>query len=112
MHTHLYIAYTILYIAEVEIFCGCKTKLQFAGKHLQLDGSLVWPKLIAQAISPEKFHAYRSIHKNHETFTLNDLQYTVHEHSNNEFTLDTLIILAIPGLSQRMECFLQNLCTL
>ena len=33
----------------------CKPKLQFAGKHSQLDGSLVWPKSIAQAISLEKF---------------------------------------------------------
>ena len=77
MHTHLYIAYTILYIANRlrwKNFVGCKTKLQFDGKHLQLDGSRVWPKLIAQAISPEKFHAYRSIHKNHKTLTLNDLQ--------------------------------------
>ena len=45
-------------------------------------------------------------------FTFNDLQYTVYERSNNEFTLDTLIILVIPGLSQKMECFLQNVCNL
>ena len=39
----------------VEKFCGCKTQLSFAGKHLWLDGSVVWPKPIAQAISLESF---------------------------------------------------------
>ena len=45
-----------------------KTKQLFIGKHSQLDGSLVWPKPIAQAISLEKFPGYRSIHENRETF--------------------------------------------
>ena len=42
---------------KVEKFCNCRTK-PFAGKHLQLDGSLAWPKPIAQAISLEKFRGY------------------------------------------------------
>ena len=60
-------------------------------------------KVLWLLITPQKLRNF---------FTFNDLQYTVYEHSNNEFILDTLIILGIPGLSQKMECFLQNLCNL
>ena len=42
-----YIVYCKLF--EVEKFCSCKTKLQFAGKHSRLDGSLAWPNPVAQA---------------------------------------------------------------
>ena len=37
---------------------------------MRLDGSLVWPKPIAQVSSLEKFYDYRSIHENHENFHL------------------------------------------
>ena len=60
-------------------------------------------KVLRLLITPQKLRNF---------FTFNDLQYTVYEHSNNEFILDTLIILGIPGLSQKMECFLQNPCNL
>ena len=36
---------------KVEKCCSCITKVYFAGKLLQLDGSLAWPRPTAQAIS-------------------------------------------------------------
>ena len=53
---------------KVETFRSFRTKLQFAGKHSQLDGSLAWPRPIAQAISLEKLRSYQMIHENHKTF--------------------------------------------
>ena len=58
---------------------GYKTKLQFAEKHLQLDGSLVWPikahctgyftgKVSWLPVNPQKLQNFS---------TSNDLQYTV-----------------------------------
>ena len=41
---------TVVYskLFKVEKFPSCKIKLSFAGKKSWLDGSLVWPKSIAQ----------------------------------------------------------------
>ena len=47
-----------------------KLKAIISGKHLQLDGSLVWPKPIAQAILLRKFCGYQLIRENHKTFPL------------------------------------------
>ena len=49
------IPYMYYKLFKVEKFCGCKTKLQFTGKHLWLDGSFICPKPIAQDISLENF---------------------------------------------------------
>ena len=61
-------------------FCSGRTKLYFAGKHLQLDSSLAWPRPTARAISLEKFCGYRLICENCITliFHLEWLQYAVY----------------------------------
>ena len=60
----------------MEKFGSYKTQLQFIGKHLQLDGSLLWPKPIAQAIALDRYSSHQSICKTHKASTSNDLQYS------------------------------------
>ena len=69
----------------MEKFHGYKTKLQFAGKHSQLDGSLVWSKPIAQAIHWKIFAVILiDLQKPQNFSSLDDLQYVV---TDNEMLL-------------------------